>query len=266
MNKARISGFLRQMHLLHLTDYIRYRQQKRQNAAKNRVFLNLHPNVKLPPDYLMYESFQLDYERYYEGGRKSAEWILGHIARHTDFEGKRILDWGCGPARILRHLPELTQHKAEYYGTDYNEASIAWNRNNLPGIHFSQNQLSPPLPLPANHFNIIYAISIFTHLSEKMHFAWLEELLRVSQSGAVLALTFQGDAFLPKLTPTETADYKQGKLVVRGQVKEGHRIFSAFHPPVWMQRFFQKVDILEHIAGDTTNGKAEQDVWIIRKR
>lgn len=266
MNKARISGLLRKLRLLHLTDLVRYYQQKRQNAAKNKAFLAKYPNVKLPPDYLMYESFQLDYERYYEGGKLSAAWIMGHIGRHTSFEGKNILDWGCGPARILRHVPEITKNKATYFGTDYNAASIEWCQRSLPGIQFTKNELTPPLPLPEGHFDIIYAISIFTHLSEKMHHAWLNELLRVARPGCLLALTFQGDGFIPKLTETELADYQAGKLVVRGQVKEGHRIFSAFHPPKWMRQFFSKVDLVEHIPGEIKNGKPEQDIWIIRKR
>lgn len=248
-----------------MTDLVRFYQQKWKNRAKNAAFKKAHPDVVLPPDYLMYESFQLDYARYLEGGKASANWILGHLRRHTELAGKDILDWGCGPGRIIRHLPELVGNDCTFSGTDYNARSVEWCSEHLKGITFMNNGLEPPIPAEPESFDVIYAISIFTHLSERLHFAWLEELLRVARPGATLLLTFQGDGFRPKLTPEELEIYDRGAIVVRGQVKEGHRIFSAFHPPAFMQNFFQHVEILEHVPGETVNGKPEQDVWIIRK-
>ena len=69
--------------------------------------------------------------------------------------------------------------------------------------------------------DIIYGISIFTHLSEKMHFSWTKELTRVLKNDGILFLTTHGDAHKFKLLPKEQVIYENGNLVVHGYKKEG---------------------------------------------
>lgn len=54
----------------------------------------------------------------------------------------------------------------------------------------------PPSDLPAEAFDLIYGISVFTHLAEDMQFLWLQELFRVAKPGAYLLLTTRGRAEL----------------------------------------------------------------------
>ena len=79
-------------------------------------------------------------------------------------------------------------------------------------------------------------------------------------------MTTQGDPFRVKLTEPESVRYQQGQLIVRGQVKEGHRTYSAFHPTSFMEQLFSNMKIEEHIVGQPEKGKwLPQDIWIIRK-
>jgi hypothetical protein len=81
-----------------------------------------------------------------------------------------------------------------------------------------------------------------------------------------MLLTTQGDHFKQKLTDEELQLYNQNKLVVRGHVKEGHRTFSAFQPPVYMRELFRDAEVLEHICRPVIKGRAlPQDVWLIKK-
>ncbi|GAB4244277.1 MAG: hypothetical protein Kow0027_03880 [Saprospiraceae bacterium] len=166
MKKGDLSNFLRKFRLMHLTDRLRYYIQNLQNHGANSAFKLEHPEVRLPPDYLIYESFRLDYHKYYFGGKETAEWIKEQFGRFTTLSDKKILDWGCGPGRIIRHLPEVINNNCEFFGTDYNPASIEWCSANLPGIHFYNNSLNAQLPFPENTMDLIFGISIFTHLSE----------------------------------------------------------------------------------------------------
>ncbi|WP_205503712.1 class I SAM-dependent methyltransferase [Rufibacter psychrotolerans] len=266
MKKGQISNFLRQARLLYLTDWLRYHLQAYKNSKANQRFRKEHPGVVLPPDYLMYESFQLNYDKYYRGGRETAQWLTHHLSRHTALEDKKILDWGCGPGRIIRHLPELVGNGCQYFGTDYNARSIAWCARHLPHIKFHHNGLAAALPYPDAFFDVIYGISIFTHLSEQLHHDWFLELQRVLRPGGILFLTTQGDNFKPKLTAAEVQQYTRGELVVRGNVKEGHRTYSAFHPKPFMQRLFAGARVLEHLEPAPEPGKGlPQDIWIIQK-
>jgi len=267
MNKGTISNLLRRAGLIYLTDWIRFYVQRFKNRKINREFKRQNPEVKLPPDYLIYESFQISYRKYYIDSIEAARWVAGHIARHTELRDKKILDWGCGPGRVIRHLPAVNGDGCSFYGTDYNARSIAWCKENLPGIHFHKNELKAELPWDDGFFDIIYGISIFTHLSEQMHYDWYRELHRVLKPGGIMFLTTQGDNFRVKLTETEAALYDQGKLITRGGTKEGHRTYSAFHPKAFMTRLFENARILEHIETPPEKGKyLPQDIWILQKK
>ena len=268
MNTGKLTKPFRDLGLMHLLDKVKYGYQKWKNSARNARFTKENPEVKLPPDYMLFEAFQLDYQKYYEGGERTARWIQGLFERHTPMVEKTLLDWGCGPARVLRHFPELLGGGGgAIHGTDYNPKTIAWCRENIEGATFSANQLTPPTAYTDAHFDLVYGISIFTHLSEANHQQWFDELMRISKKGGVLLLTTHGDVFREKLTDHERRDFDQGKLVERGKVVEGHRVFAAFHPPAYIRQLFEsQAEILEHIEGVRKSWGLEQDVWIIKKR
>ena len=179
----------------------------------------------------------------------------------------KVLDWGCGPGRIIRHLPEIIGDGSEFHGTDYNKKSIAWCRQNLKGISFNQNSLKASLPYDDDYFDIIYGISIFTHLSEQMHYEWYNELYRILRPNGIMFLTTQGDHFKVKLTDKEIQDYNNDLLIVRGKVKEGHRTYSAFHPKRFLTKLFENAEVLEHIEQPNEEGQLPpQDIWIISKK
>ncbi len=239
------------------------------NSARNNQFKKAHPGNVLPPPYMVYESFQIDYQKYYLGGREDAEWIVSLFKPHLRHENIKILDWGCGPARIIRHLPALLGNTNEYFGTDYNPRTIAWCKAEIKGITFSSNQLNPPLPYPENQFDLIYGISILTHLSEENQTAWSQELYRVAATKGIVILTTHGDAFLEKLTATEVEAYQAQKPILRDKTKEGHRTFGTFHPPHFIRKIFMTAgfSILEHIPGKRVHATyISQDVWILLKK
>lgn len=265
MIKTGISSLLRTFRLLHLSDFLRYKIQKIKNSKKNNQFLRQNPGIILPPDYLIYESFQLDYEKYYTDSIATTEWLTGLFRKHISAYALNLLDWGCGPARIIRHMPAILGNTCFYYGTDYNPRTIDWCKRTIKGVHFSKNELHPPLDYNDAFFHIIYGISIFTHLSAPMHQAWSQELQRVLSPGGILLLTTQGNAFRMKLTEEERKSFDAHQLVVRGKVKEGHRIFSAFQPEPLMRQLFESLILVEHQPGQVTDGRPQQDVWIFKK-
>ncbi|HFS66894.1 MAG TPA: class I SAM-dependent methyltransferase [Flavobacteriia bacterium] len=266
MKRGQISTVLRKLNLIYFTDWIRFYIEKNKNKKDNLAFKKKFPNVILPPDYMIYESFQMNYKKYYLDGKKTSIWLKKILEKHIKLENKTILDWGCGPVRILRHLPETVNNNCEFYGTDYNPKTINWCKKNLKNINFNHNSLQAKLAYDNDFFDIIYGISIFTHLSKPLHYDWFKELYRILKPNGILLLTTQGENFKSKLTKKELNNFNQGKLVVRGNVKEGHRTYSAFHPKLFMQKLFDEASILEHIEPKAKNkNKPPQDIWIIKK-
>jgi SAM-dependent methyltransferase len=257
------SKLLRQTRLLYTADRVRFCIHALRSAGKRNAFRKAHPEAVLPPDYLMYESFRLDYEKYYFGGQHAAAWVAASLRPWLP-AAPVVLDWGCGPARVVRHLPELLPAGSRVFGTDYNSRSIAWNSAHIPNVNFTRNALEPPLPFENAGFDAVYGISIFTHLSEELHFQWFAELVRITKHGGVILLTLQGNAFREKLTQTECHAFDEGRLVVRGKTRIGHRTYSAFHPEAWVRKFVQPHEVVSFVPGTAINGQPAQDTWIIR--
>jgi ubiquinone/menaquinone biosynthesis C-methylase UbiE len=273
MLRASLLQLIRKMGLSHTLDLIRYRMEKARNGADNRAFKQTNPDFNLPPDYLLYESFRLNYAAYQRTGLEAANWIHSHFAEHqTNLDTATILDWGCGPGRILRHLPEVFGSGGTYIGVDPNAASISWCRENLANqlsgnLTVEQSQLQPPLPLKEESVDLLYGISILTHLSELAHIAWITELMRVLRPGGMALLTTHGPAYQVKLTESERNEYEQNELVIRGQVQEGHRVFTAYHPPQKMREYFAAyAEVLTYVPGQPRSWGIEQDVWVIQKK
>lgn len=198
----------------------------------------------------------------------TAKWLIDLFGAHIPLNGIKILDWGCGPGRIVRHIPDLLSKDSMIFGTDYNNKSIDWCVKNINGVSFNKNDLSATLPYQNNFFNAIYGISIFTHLSLDLHFDWFKELSRVLSPGGVLIITSHGDAFKSKLTRSELLKYNSGNIVVRSRTKTGHRTFAAFHPASFIKSLLKNnnLEILNHIEPISNSNKPQQDVWVLKKK
>jgi len=233
---------------------------------KRKTFKKANPKAILPPSYFIYETFGMNYENFYNVSEETAKWLISFFVKYKRLDNVSILDWGCGPGRIIRHIPSLLDKSCRCYGTDYNTKYIQWCAKNIPGVTFKPNNLAPPLPFEQNTFDIIYGISIFTHLSEKMHYAWFDELLRVLKPGGILLLTMHGKAFKTKLPETQRKIFDQGVIVVLSNTKEGHRTYGAYHPVSFVKQLALKTKVLEFEEGGFINGKPQQDLWIFQKK
>lgn len=267
MNRGVLSLLLRELGLIKVADHARFMLLSLYHRRDNKEFRKSNPTIALPPDYLMYESYRLNYDRYYHGGMEAAKWLASSLQPHLDLRRLQILDWGCGPARVIRHLPSILGSQNKYYGTDSNLESIKWCSETFPEIQFNHNEMAGELDFPQDHFDLIYGISVLTHLSDDLHKKWIQELQRVLKPNGVLLLTTQGLNFREKLSTREKKLFDRGHLVIRGRAKLGHRTFSAFHPVPFMHTLFSSFQILEHQVPESIKGKAlPQDVWILKKQ
>ena len=269
-SKAReyVVRILRFTGLLSLYDRLKFHACVARAREQNDAFVLEHPDFTLPPLELMYDAYaHVQYRVYHDSGRTHAEYLAGLARQHATSPIQSVLEWGCGPARVLRHMPSLLAPDAmQIVGTDYNPSTIAWCTEAFPSLRFAENGLEPPLPLPPAMFDFVYALSVFTHLSEPMHTAWRDELLRVTKPGGLLIATLHGDRYREHhLLPDEQRDYDAGRLVVRGSVTEGKKWFAAFHSPDFVKRHFGAAwEIVAHIPSPLPNS-IEQDIWVFRK-
>jgi SAM-dependent methyltransferase len=125
-------------------------------------------------------------------GRATRAVVEGALPADWSWRGKRVLDFGCGAGRTLRHFLDEAGDGAEFWGCDIDAASIAWLNANLdPPIRGFVNGARPPLAQPDDRFDLIYAYSVFTHIGAEWS-AWLLELHRVLVPGGLLVASFLG--------------------------------------------------------------------------
>jgi len=100
-----------------------------------------------------------------------------------------ILDFGCGCGRMIRFLSRQPEYWSAH-GCDVKPGNADWCSANLPGAKFTRNAVLPPLPYRDGTFDLVFSLSIFTHLAEKNANLWLEEIHRVlAPQGVFLATT-----------------------------------------------------------------------------
>jgi SAM-dependent methyltransferase len=132
---------------------------------------------------------------YLAGAAGMKDMLLSLLAEHSGVGRPgcpRILDFGCGAGNVIRHFGNEAR-SGEVWGCDIDGRSIDWlTRNLTPPFQFRVLQQEPILPLASDHFDLTYAVSVFTHLAEDWA-AWLLELHRTLAPGGILVTTFLGE-------------------------------------------------------------------------
>jgi ubiquinone/menaquinone biosynthesis C-methylase UbiE len=120
-------------------------------------------------------------------------------------QGQKILDFGCGSAKMLRQLFEFA-HSAEMWGIDIRSEHMYWCMQHLsPPFRFAITTTIPHVPFEDNSFDLIFSGSVFTHIDDFAD-AWFLELRRILRRGGLLYFTIHDNRSL-ELTRTVLRDH-----------------------------------------------------------
>jgi SAM-dependent methyltransferase len=189
-------------------------------------------------------------------------------------DSQAILDWGCGCARVARFVAELAPGKLT--GVDIDPDNIQWCKENITTAEFVRAHLNPPTPFADGSFDLVYGLSVFTHLSAPDQDRWLAELQRITKPGAAVLMSIQGEiAFLRVdgdlerfLALEKSGFYVHGRCPdlddVLPEVKENEYYKNVFHSRRYIyenwRRHFEIVDVIDAaFAG-------YQDLVVMRRR
>jgi SAM-dependent methyltransferase len=198
------------------------------------------------------------------------------ITGRTLGDFRRLLDFGCGCGRFLRHLSPIAD-AVEIHGTDIDSEMIDWLKHNIPYGSYEVALHEPPLPYPDGHFDLILNHSVFTHLDEAFQDMWLGELQRISSPNALLLLTVEGTSSWNRLRDGARGDpnvvgwheefQSRGIVHVRDDTWVGstHPDFyhSTFHAPWYIfEHWTRYFDIVAYLP----DGSDRQDLIVLRRR
>ncbi|MDP2711208.1 MAG: class I SAM-dependent methyltransferase, partial [Solirubrobacteraceae bacterium] len=199
-------------------------------------------------------------------GRDSRTTILQLLAADGvgfSFDGKRVLDFGCGSAKVMRHfLPEADG--CELWGCDIDERSIDWiNAALSPPLHAFVNGEAPPLGQPSGSFHLVWSVSVFTHLTD--HWAgWLSELHRILRPGGLAIISFLGGAMYEVWTGEAWEPDAIGMTVLdHGQDWERGGP-TVFHSPWWLREHWGRA--FEIVTMREGSAPREHGLVLLRRR
>ncbi|OYU55293.1 MAG: hypothetical protein CFE25_10110 [Chitinophagaceae bacterium BSSC1] len=258
--------------LTHWAKPMAFKWQKWQHKKVNRAFRKKFPNQVLPPDKWLFETFQTNYVKYTVEGNLCAKEIIDWSKPYLPEDALwKILDWGCGTARVTQHIHQHAPYSL-VYGADINSEMIQWNTLHIKNAFFHSLSEHTRLPYPDDFFHLIYGISVFTHLPIKQQITWLHTLQKALQTGGILILSTHGSFFENKLSKKQHALLQnQGFLeLVEGnqELSAGDRNYSVYqNASILKQQFEKDFQIIQCYEGkEFPKIMGGQDLWILQKK
>jgi len=145
------------------------------------------------------------------------------VSSNADF--LKVLDYGCGWGRMLRLLRSKKELQwISFYGCDPLRDAVEICRRSIPDAYITRCSVYPPSDYRDGLFDLIYAYSVFSHLSEDCHLAWGAEFARILKPGGTVCLTTQARSFIQVCE-----EYRSGERAV---VSEWHKnLCKSFSEP-----------------------------------
>jgi SAM-dependent methyltransferase len=206
-----------------------------------------------------------DAEFFLRSGRNQAD-LIRDLLRESGTpvdELDALLDWGCGCGRVLRYWSDL--ERTRVFGCDIDPRMIDWCAQNLPFAEVTVTELKPPLPYPDSTFDLVYAFSVFTHLSADLQHAWMAECLRVLRPGGYLLMSTLGEYYVSRkrLNAAERESFDNGNVVVLYEDAAGTSLCSAYHPPAYVHATLARH--LDLVSFQPAADEGRHDIHLFRK-
>lgn len=186
---------------------------------------------------------------------------------------RAALDFGCGWGRIIRFfLKDLPPERL--LGIDHSEEAVRVCQNTNKWCRFILIDPHAPTPLPKESFDLIYLYSVFSHLPEEMHWAWLKEFHRLLAPGGMLVATTRPRNFIELKVYTTTfqdvdaalAVYDNGQFCYESHGMNGRWSFwgEACIPKSYVEKRWPELfDVCDYIDD---RDACVQNVIVARKR
>jgi SAM-dependent methyltransferase len=133
-------------------------------------------------------SFTLSGYHDYETLNKTCRSFAAEI---TSNSAMKLLDWGVGAGRISQFFEKNQSY--DVYGTDIDPVNISNLHNSgLRKNRYTHMQPKKPIPFPDSFFDVVYGISVFTHLTEALQFYYLNDIARILKPGGIGIFSVHG--------------------------------------------------------------------------
>ena len=170
-----------------------------------------------------------------------------------------MLDFGCGCGRVTRYWGDFA---GSVSGSDVSAKAVDWCRTNLPFARFEVNRLAPPLAFADESFDLVYALSVFTHLTDELQLAWRDELRRVLRPGGRLLLTTHGESYLPRLDEASARASSAASSSCAGATSPARTSAARTTPSAYLRDTFANGFTFVELEPEGARGNPTQDLVV----
>lgn len=185
------------------------------------------------------------------------------MAGRAPTDVRSALDFGCGCGRtLLWWLKEPVAPRLS--AVDIDAESIAWVGRHV-AVDARRSQPMPPLKFADGAFDLLYCISVFTHLDETFQDAWFGEFQRVVSPGGVLLISCHSAAANARLpSPVQARVERDGIFFYRDGVM--NNVFPDFYQNTYHSDAYIRArwGSFFEIVGKVPMGM--QDLIVMRRR
>lgn len=202
-------------------------------------------------------------------GKALRDDIVRLLPTDWSWEDKRVLDFGCGAGRVLRQFVEEARG-GHFCGSDIHAESVGWLRQNAsPPFEVVRNGDVPPLPWDDASFELIWAVSVFSHVTDEWS-AWLIELHRLLRDDGRLIVSFMGAGCSQQYADEPWHEGRIGMNVLRKHQSWDLGGPFVLHSPWWIRehwgRAFEIDELWPSGFGIPHSRELGQGVVLMRKR
>lgn len=188
-------------------------------------------------------------KRYFDRGAYSAKKLADYIGDRPD---PSVLDFASGYGCVARHLRHFVPQASKVICCDIHPDAVSFIRDSL-GIDAFLSYTSPEQLQTAEQYDVILALSFFSHLPERTWSPWLRKLLSLLKENGILVFTthgyeslrrvrypvskFTGFKFSPASEQKDLGGEEYGNTIVSAgyvvqQIPSGFRLIQ-FHEADW---------------------------------
>jgi SAM-dependent methyltransferase len=160
-------------------------------------------NISVPKDLRAFQNLPADFNvrRVQNLSNTVAATVAGYsdyrrivqlASRYIKLDSKcTVLDWGCGFGRVCRYFPNDFP-ECKVIGVEIDDLNLQWMQEHSRSIRPVKTDLKAKIDIPDCSVDLIYGISVMTHIREAQQGQWLRELTRILSPNGVMLLTTAG--------------------------------------------------------------------------
>lgn len=166
--------------------------------------MSLDASYLVPPQNLLSE-YAVTAEQLIEHGYG---FVYGFLEKRGQLQpSERVLDLGCGPGHHARPLTEYLSNEGSFEGFDISKSSIEYcteayaehtnfgfTHADIYNVHYNRagkvKQRDYKLPYADSEFDLVYSVSLFTHLLPEDTVSYLKEIKQVLKDGGRFISSF----------------------------------------------------------------------------